>query len=194
MCKRVGAKVFLRVSRDGKFFSLDLPQTVKKGCALAVRCGGVWNLWSQAKKLFEFVIWSWGKHWDILLVAIGECLLCRLLTAKFRSVRGLSQQPAFMDNCLKISRTYLFCPSTRWDSPSHRPNILCSWNIRGTFPWYSPGIFGKSSIWNSREYSQIMSGNIEYRNTPWMFHEYRTNVTCIFLGGSKNAIVVFSKG
>ena len=56
MWKRVGAKVFLRVSRDGKFFSLDLPQTVKKGCALAVRCGGVWNLWSQAKKLFEFVI------------------------------------------------------------------------------------------------------------------------------------------
>ena len=36
------------------------------------------------------------------------------------------------------------------------------------------------------------SGNIEYRNIPRLFHEYPTNVTCIFLGGSRNTIVVFS--
>ena len=38
---------------------------------------------------------------------------------------------------------------------SHRANI-CLWNIRGTSPWYIPRIFGKSSLWNSGEYSQIM--------------------------------------
>ena len=36
---------------------------------------------------------------------------------------------------------------------THRVNI-CSWNIRGTFPWDIPRIFGKSSVWNSREYSR----------------------------------------
>ena len=50
----------------------------------------------EDKRFFNFVIWSWGKQWEILLVAIGECCLCRLLTAKTQSVRGLSQQPAFM--------------------------------------------------------------------------------------------------
>ena len=30
-------------------FPLDLTLAVKKGCALEVGCGGVWNLWSQAK-------------------------------------------------------------------------------------------------------------------------------------------------
>ena len=40
---------------------------------------------------------------------------------------------------------------------THRANI-CSWNIRGTFPWYIPGIFGKYSLRNSGEYSQIMFG------------------------------------
>ena len=34
---------------------------------------------------------------------------------------------------------------------SHR-EIICSWNIRGTFPWYIPRIFGKSSLWNYGEY------------------------------------------
>ena len=37
----------------------------------------------------------------------------------------------------------------------HRANI-CSWNIYGTSPWDIPGIFGKSSLWNSGKYSQIM--------------------------------------
>ena len=39
----------------------------------------------------------------------------------------------------------------KWDV-THRTSI-CSWNIRGTFPWYIPGIFGKRSLWNSGEYS-----------------------------------------
>ena len=33
---------------------------------------------------------------------------------------------------------------------------IFSWNIRGTFPWYIPGIFGSRSPWNSGGYSQIM--------------------------------------
>ena len=33
---------------------------------------------------------------------------------------------------------------------------IFSWNIRGTFPWYIPGIFGSHSPWNSGGYSQIM--------------------------------------
>ena len=35
---------------------LDFSQSVKKGCSLEVDCGGAWNLWSQAKKFFDFVI------------------------------------------------------------------------------------------------------------------------------------------
>ena len=39
------------------------------------------------------------------------------------------------------------------------------------------------------------SGNIlEYQNIPWLFHEHFRNVKCIFLGGSRNTIVVFSSG
>ena len=59
-CKRVGAKMFLCVSRDGRF-SLDLPGAVKKGCALKVGCGGVWNCGRRPKKS-DIVILSWGKQ------------------------------------------------------------------------------------------------------------------------------------
>ena len=37
-------------------------------------------------------------------------------------------------------------------------------------------------------------GNIGYRNIPWMFHEYPTNVTCISLSGTRNTIAVFPSG
>ena len=37
-------------------------------------------------------------------------LLCRLLTTKFRSVRGASRQPAFMSSYLTICQTCLPCP------------------------------------------------------------------------------------
>ena len=33
------------------------------------------------------------------------------------------------------------------------------------------------------------SGNIEHRSIPWLFHEYPTNITCIFLGESRKTIV-----
>ena len=42
----------------------------------------------------------------MLLVAISECCLCRLLTAKTRNVMGLSQQPAFM-GCQLSTHVYL---------------------------------------------------------------------------------------
>ena len=48
----------------------------------------------KGKKNFDNVIWGWGKQLEILIVAIGE--YCRLLMAKIRSVRGLSEQLAFM--------------------------------------------------------------------------------------------------
>ena len=38
------------------------------------------------------------------------------------------------------------------------------------------------------------SHDTDYRNIPWMFHEYPTNVTWLFLVGSINTIVVFSSG
>ena len=47
------------------------------------------------------------------------------------------------------------------------------------FPEYSEKvpheILGNVPKWYSRD--------IEYNNIPWMFHEYSTNVTWIFLGG-----------
>ena len=52
------------------------------------------------------------------------------------------------------------------------PANICSWNIRGTFPWYIPGIFGKCLLRNSGEYSQIMFREYwiqEYSlNVPWI--------------------------
>ena len=49
MCKRVGAKIFLRGPKNGKIL-LRSSAAVKKGSSLEVGCGGVWNWWSQAKK------------------------------------------------------------------------------------------------------------------------------------------------
>ena len=46
---------------------------------------------------------------------------CRLLTAKSRSVREASHQPAFIGNCLTISHTCLPCQPSRRDSPC----VLC---------------------------------------------------------------------
>ena len=76
MCKRAGAEILLCGPRDGKVF-LRYFGSCSKGCALEVECGGVWNLWLQAKILLfvNFVISSWGKQWEILLVAISECCL-----------------------------------------------------------------------------------------------------------------------
>ena len=73
-----------------------------------------------------------------------------------------------------------------WNIP-----MIYSWNIWKTFPWNSgeyslrhiPGIL------NIRIFPGECSGNTECWNIPWMFHEYPTNVTCIFLGGSRNTIV-----
>ena len=42
------------VSPEMESISLDLPQAIKKGCALQVGCGGIRKLWWQAKKLFGF--------------------------------------------------------------------------------------------------------------------------------------------
>ena len=39
-------------------------------------------------------------------------------------------------------------------STTHWVNI-CSWNIRGTFPWGIPNKSGKNSRWNSGEYSEL---------------------------------------
>ena len=101
-----------------KRFSLTRP--VKKGCTLEVVC--VWgrggDLWSLVRNFFGFVIWSWSKQWEVLLVVIDECCFCRLLSAKSRNVIGSSQQPAFMSNCLTFNNhTRLPCPSSRWVSP-----------------------------------------------------------------------------
>ena len=84
---------------------------------LAGRQGGICG-WSSIRTFYDFVISSCGKQWGILLVVIGECCFCRLLTAKSQSVRGLSEQPAFMGTCLTINgQMCLSCPSSRWTSP-----------------------------------------------------------------------------
>ena len=44
----------------------------------------------------------------------GKWMSCRLLTAKSRSSREVSCQPAFMSTCLTISQTCLPCPPSRW--------------------------------------------------------------------------------
>ena len=68
---------FYCVDPEMEKFFLDISGAVKKVCALEVECGGVWNLWLQEKILLfvNFVILSWGKQWEILLVAISECCL-----------------------------------------------------------------------------------------------------------------------
>ena len=70
--------------------------------------------------------------------------------------------------------------------------------LSGIFVEHSHDIFSEFSEKVSYEIpgniSKKRSGNIEYRTIPWMFHEYPTNVTCIFLGGSRNTIAVFSSG
>ena len=57
---------------------------------------GVCGICVKRQNFFDNIILGWGKQLEILLVAIGEYCLCRLLTAKIRSVRGLSEQLAFM--------------------------------------------------------------------------------------------------
>ena len=118
--------------------------------------------------------------------------------------------PIYWKSSLKLAKnansanSHLWEPYASWGTPqsclrkqlmagTYRINI-CSWNISKTFPWYIPGIFRKSSLWNSGEYSQMILRDIDYRNIPSMFHEYPMNVTCSFLGGSRNTLVVFSSG
>ena len=68
--------------------------------------------------------------------------------------------------------------------------------VRGIFVKHSHNIFPeypeKVPYEIPKNIPKKCSGNIEYRNIPQLFHEYPTNVTCIFLGGSRNTIVVFS--
>ena len=84
LCARGWVRRCCCVSPGMEWFSLDLPQGIKKGSALEVGCRGVWNSGRGQKK-------SWGKQWEILIVAIGESYFCRLLTTESRSVTGVSQ-------------------------------------------------------------------------------------------------------
>ena len=73
-------------------------------CSKKICIVGVSGICGRRQEIFfDFVISSWGKQWEIFLVAIGECCLYRLLTAKTRNVRGLSQQSAFMGCRLSTS-------------------------------------------------------------------------------------------
>ena len=70
--------------------------------------------------------------------------------------------------------------------------------VRGIFVEHSHDIFPeyleKVPYESPGNIPKLCSGNSEYRNISGMFHEYPANVTCIFLGGSRNTIVVFFSG
>ena len=113
--------------------------------------GGCVELWSQAKQFFDIVIWSWGNQWEILLAAIGECCLCRMHTAKSRSARVASHQPAFMGNC----HTFLACTYSRWVSPCvlYFPitgviisQIIRGYRTQGLTPGFWSGEYGLSAM------------------------------------------------
>ena len=82
---------------------------------------------------------------------------------------------------------YMFAEYS-WNIP-----MIYSRNIRKRLPTKFQAIFleewNVSGILNIRIFSGECSGNIESRNIPLMFHEHPTNVTCIFLGGSRNTIL-----
>ena len=92
LCERGWVLRFSCMTPGMERFSLDRPQAVKKGCFSELRCGVCVEFIFVGQKFFDFVIWSCGKQWEILLVTMSECCLwgCRLLTAKSRSRRGAS--------------------------------------------------------------------------------------------------------
>ena len=98
------------------------------------------------RDFFDFVISSWGKQWEIFLATIGECCLCRLLTAETRSVRGLSQQPAFM-GCRLSTRV---CPVHLVDE---LVLVLCT-----AFCWCLFFFFGGRAGWWAGEYGFSILG------------------------------------
>ena len=99
----------------------------------------------------------------------------------FKSLKKWKRSPLIFlkkRNCPKLSEVFRFYTTSpaKGLEKTHRPNI-CSWNIRETFPWvllvYSEKI-PNEILGNIPEY---YSGNIEYRNIPWLFQKYSTNVT-----------------
>ena len=106
-------------------------------------------------------------HWtnlESLLILVAFCVIRKMEVSK-------NVFESFLPG------KYMFVEYS-WNIPT-----IHSRNIRKKFPMKFRGMFPGEC-----------SGNIEYRNIPWMSHEYPTNVTCIFLVGSRNTIVVFSSG
>ena len=93
MCKRVVAKIFLRGPKDCKVLLRS-----SANCSKRMFFGsGVWGCVEfvvAGKNCFYVIILSRGKQWEILLVAISECCLYRMLTAKSQSGRGASRGAA----------------------------------------------------------------------------------------------------
>ena len=87
-----------------------------------------------------FCLWK-AKNDSVSNFLLVQKLECRLLTAKSRSVRGASCQPAFMGSCLTICPTCLPCP-----------HLLDRWG-------YSPGIGSgnkETEIWNSAVLDRVV--------------------------------------
>ena len=55
-----------------KRFSLDLLQAVKKRICIGSGVWGCAEFVITSKFFFDFVILSWGKQWEVLIVAIVE--------------------------------------------------------------------------------------------------------------------------
>ena len=108
---------------------------------------------------------------------------CSIVDERFRSITQVSNSwfyplcfLASFDRRISIKcilpGKYMFVEYS-WNIP-----MIYSRNIPKTFTVKFRGIFPEEC-----------SGNIECRNIPWMFHGYPTNVTCTFLGGSRNTMV-----
>ena len=103
----------------------------------------------QGQHFFEFVIWSSGKQWEILLVAISKCCLCRLLTAKSGSWKEyLSSQFSWVTAWWLATRVW----------PVHLIDELVLVFYIPPYDWANRSSVDVSSGWWPGEYSFITLG------------------------------------
>ena len=115
--QEVGFKIFLPGPRDEKILLRSFASCKKKN--LHWKWGvGVCGICYHRQIFFDFVILSWGKQWEVLIVAISKCCLrwCRLVQLNCGAqVEHFTHQLSFVYAWLL--HKCLPCLPSRWVSP-----------------------------------------------------------------------------
>ena len=80
------------------------------------------------------------------------------VSAKSRSARGASHQPAFMGNCLTISHMFLPCLPSRWLSPCGSVDFYLRMVSMVLVPWRVGAILGNGCGIQGQNYVVLRQG------------------------------------